>query len=975
MVLAIDHHRSQMTDVCRSAPRLDAAAPLDRAVRTLLERAFSVDLSGVRVHAGPRTDDMLGRHQLIAAAAGHRVLLGSTVAAEQGSDRWLGVVAHEVAHTIQQARDVSWSSDVSEWEACAAADAVLAGRSFDFRSERAPHAGQGARVLAGYNSWEHKLLGDVGASDLSLIMQRGAGWQLVAKRVIDVLTLFKDGSTSVTPAAIHAIDPALQLVTLGGAGVATYGELTAIPDFVANIGGFSTVPAPILFTFLQTIRQETYLQLATMVFGSKPGVQYVGAPPTGQNWILPDELTEVDWIDAATKALGTDHYTGLLARNACHFAPFAWYRWRAAHLQARDLAKQSFDATAPSDKATLANQAMIAQGFADHFLQDCFAPGHLTNKTMVMQQFVSWAATSLVIPILNWEAVSEVTLAHQPALQGTPLYQVATYTGPSPDPQSAQEAATLTERMTLSGVQGYGHVSQPQAYQQYLAFLQSPTVQLSSKLVHDYYNALGVTVKSDDDADEFTTFGDGDLLKTDNAAGLARASRAVAASQGAITGILRTGVSAQSAAQILAMLPMHVKNLAGVFQSVGDWQEDVWNQTPTIFYGDGAPNRFVNYLKYTGAAAYQQTMGLVSLDQLGTTMAEVWTKELPHGGLPAILWEGEQLFVAFPGGYIYELDPRNNVEIQSFTEPGDQPANTMRLATDGTHLFVLNHAGLGAYDRTKLDPSLWGVRGLGGSFSAAGVTMVYAADKNVIYTGSDDGYVWELDAAPNSAHRFLQSQYFWGYGKVPARLAVTADFLVVGLDKQFVGLARTNLGIGVWRTPAYDSTSPVANVLTIASLVYGACGSTIVVIDPTKGVTPPINVVTDTLTGEVRQATNGTYLFRGSNGVVTAHGLFELTTGAKTPFKWIKTLLENTPAPPATPWITNLLVHGERLFVSVSNTVFMLDPYSGSILQRYSITSATSPGGEVAMACDGVTLFCAIGNETDGFVVALEIRS
>ena len=52
-----------------------------------------------------------------------------------------------------------------------------------------------------------------------------------------------------------------------------------------------------------------------------------------------------------------NHYRGLLARNACHFAPFAWQRWRQAHTAARDLARQAWESPEAGGKERLANLA------------------------------------------------------------------------------------------------------------------------------------------------------------------------------------------------------------------------------------------------------------------------------------------------------------------------------------------------------------------------------------------------------------------------------------------------------------------------------------------------------------------------------------------------------------------------------------------------------------------------------------------
>jgi hypothetical protein len=65
--------------ICHGVPALlrlsDSGVRLDSGLRRVLEGAFCVDLSGVRLHAGPRTDAFLRVHGCSAAAAGHRVFM------------------------------------------------------------------------------------------------------------------------------------------------------------------------------------------------------------------------------------------------------------------------------------------------------------------------------------------------------------------------------------------------------------------------------------------------------------------------------------------------------------------------------------------------------------------------------------------------------------------------------------------------------------------------------------------------------------------------------------------------------------------------------------------------------------------------------------------------------------------------------------------------------------------------------------
>ena len=146
-------------------------------------------------------------------------------------------------------------------------------------------------------------------------------------------------------------------------------------------------------------------------------------------------------------------YGATLARNACHFAPESWHSWEDYHDKARKVAKEAFDIadkaedtpeedqtgehlqlSSPMGEGALSsmlgmvgsmklggfnplspmskpkttvpkssggktlkdkidekvNEALMINGFGDHYLQDSYAAGHLINKTQVMQWFVQW---------------------------------------------------------------------------------------------------------------------------------------------------------------------------------------------------------------------------------------------------------------------------------------------------------------------------------------------------------------------------------------------------------------------------------------------------------------------------------------------------------------------------------------------------------------------------------------------------------
>jgi hypothetical protein len=503
---------------------------------------------------------------------------------------WLRVLVHEIAHAIQQAQGVARADGRQERQAEAAAAAVIAGRAYPDTGLRPPRPGHGAAVLAGFNSWEHRLLGDVPNDALVSIATRTRNWEDVVRRQIELTGLWRDGGARAGEDAIHQVDPGVGVVTLPGSGcLATQGELNAVADYVASVDALNTMPRLFMHPFLQQIRQESYNRLSSLV-GNAPDVSFAGAitPYLGGNGGLETRL-----IEQFTRPLGVNHYLGLLARNACHFAPFAWQRWLRAHTAAREFALRA----RREHSASLAGAAWIAQGYADHFLQDSFAAGHLPNKTLVMQWFVAWVNDR----DLTKADVRQVTAVNQPRLAGAWLYDIR-YPGPSNDPQTAEEHTRFAGRLAATGIRPYGAVSQEEAYRQYLSFLAARPVQLSSKQVHDHFNAAGLDVASE--AARFRVYGDENMLR--EGAGLSVVAETVAASRQAISDIITRGSSPTQPWEILRHVPSAVTDPSGQVIPLLDWHQGGALKT-------GAEELFADASAMIADAA-ASTMGTVSAD-------------------------------------------------------------------------------------------------------------------------------------------------------------------------------------------------------------------------------------------------------------------------------------------------------------------------------------------------------------------------
>jgi len=186
-------------------------------------------------------------------------------------------------------------------------------------------------------------------------------------------------------------------------------------------------------------------------------------------------------------------YTAGLGRNACHFAPYSWHAWGDAHRKSEDIALKAWklrDSVAllkrldqvsgkkptkaeqkkrDTDLATaddLQNEALVQNAFADHFLQDSFAAGHLINKTLIMQWFTKWLdehkAKRDYTSQEKWRQVQNIAYG-QAGVAGMGLYRAKVGTTASNDPQTveniekvgsgqAERAATWEDRYKALGL-------------------------------------------------------------------------------------------------------------------------------------------------------------------------------------------------------------------------------------------------------------------------------------------------------------------------------------------------------------------------------------------------------------------------------------------------------------------------------------------------------------------------------------------
>ncbi len=307
-------------------------------------------------------------------------------------------------------------------------------------------------------------------------------------------------------------DPAFEvlLVKLPAANdeksmIVTYGELNTLADFYGDLDTMKTANPKQRRQIVQSVRKESYLRLKEIytkledsLTSSEKGSQSVvdarafykagklgSASFSGA--AKPDFISGVkgqaDLLAGDKPLLGqgtgargaTNKYGVTLARNACHFVPESWHAWAdyhdkglAAALDAYG-ARQAALAVPPSQRGPLdsqagdfANEAILNNGFGDHYLQDSYASGHMLNKTQIMQWYVEFIDKSSEWDYFkdkNWRKVQQMAY-RQPGLADAMQYDKSrvkggTVGGAAPrNPQSVENmSGTWEERFDALGLQ------------------------------------------------------------------------------------------------------------------------------------------------------------------------------------------------------------------------------------------------------------------------------------------------------------------------------------------------------------------------------------------------------------------------------------------------------------------------------------------------------------------------------------------
>jgi len=902
--------------------------PLDSELRTWLETAYGADLGAVRVHTGTRaraTTRLLGAE---AFTFGNDVVVGS--ATRGASFRHL--IAHEVAHVLQQragnpgaARPLIGQSG-DPWEAAAdrAASWATAGH---VRVPVLPQDVGEPPCLQLHDSFEHRALGDLGTDDIRSVMGSGSARAEVIQLQIQLLWLWHQNPEAVTEEQVAEQCPWIRTTRLRASGLlVTYGEINALPDYLPTPQSVDATGKEVLLPILQYIRQEGYIRLNGLLNRTVTD-SFQGSVFSPSSWMpgLLSRLLESKALDDLTLHLGvegTDHYSALLARNACHFAPFSWYRWEASHTIARSLAQQAHETSDSARRAELTHEAWVHHGYADHFLQDSFAAGHLVDKTQIMQWFVDWATNQPLVPVADWDRVRLMSSALQPGLAGKALY-APDWAGGSNDPQTAEDQPTYPVRRATTQVVPGGSPDLGEAYQDYLAFLSSLITQSASAAIHDHWNTNSLWVASANHPEPFEVYGDDTLFSgSGGASGAEITSESAQESQAALREILETGDTGITVAQLRASFPTMVRGSSGML-SLPDW-----NDTQQAFCAETIFPGLHDIIVRVASP----TIGNVSVDQ---DLATRWYTSLPSAGYDptSVLSVAGRVF-AGSNGYVYEVDARtgavlHQLRVSDAAGVGDYDT---RLACDGSTLFVGVHGYVYGVALNDWSRPRWTA-----SLPKAGYTVVELLTASArLYAGSN-GRFFELNASTGAVVHSVNLASMFGSGDYrPSLVLANPSTLVVGMHGYVYAINTGSFSGSTWDCSLPNGGYHPVDVAMRDGRLFAGSNGYVYELKPDNGSVVHQLLVTDSVgVGDYTTtvAVDGLTLFAGVHGYVYGVRLGDFSRAA-----WSTDLVANRYSS------VHLSAFDGQLIAGSYGYLYRIDPHDGRLVRSALLASSVGVG-------------------------------
>lgn len=589
----------------RLRSRLGGGAPLPGAIRGEMETGFGRPLGDVRLHTDSPAASMATELNAHAFTVGQDIFFGAGQF-DPGSTSGYNILAHELTHTLQQPSgpataglSVSEVHDPEERQAYAMADRLTAQRGRPVEGDFTPAPVSVLKVHR-HSSWEHTLLGDTPPAQLGEATVTAGARKHVLADLWERMMFFSQDPGGDPRGRF----PDVRWVQFATSGLwASNGELNALADYLPDPAAADTMSRDELVPVLQKMRSGI-----RGAAGAEFALRGRSMEGMATHWMefISEAGGEVKALDEATAGQGTNRYAGLLTRNACHFAPFSWHRWEQYHNEAVEEARAHFasrsDTTPlkdiPRGTEEHARQAILKNGYGDHFLQDSFAAGHLVNKTLVMQWWIDYLnEATLYIPGTDLaiirrgqpdpETMRRMSSMRQGGIAGRHFYGSTPVSGPTNrddretgrtaiDPQTAQERHDREGRMAGSGVTGMDDADREANYQAYLRLLNNAQAQGAAGAAHDYFNKIGLTVMSADGTVRMRVGGDDTLIAQSGPVGAAAAAQAATLSRQAIDELMNTGTTELTTEKIFALVPTAVvPDGGGAPIPLEQWQDSV----------------------------------------------------------------------------------------------------------------------------------------------------------------------------------------------------------------------------------------------------------------------------------------------------------------------------------------------------------------------------------------------------------------
>jgi hypothetical protein len=406
-----------------AAERLRAAqeasgTSLPTQLRAELAGALGIDpdaMNAISVHVGPAAADAAEAVAAKAFTIGRDIhFAAGTYDPESETGRRL--IAHEVVHAVGQpavtvkpdAIRISDPSDSHERAADELAEAFVARPA-----SRGPTPSPGGVVAASplgsgatihrYATGEHVKFGDtgrlIGDAETTYTVKPGEGLDQIAKNTGVSVEVIKERNKLKLKTFVIAgkkiegflanekiqIPTGRKEVQAGpGLGIKATPATPSVPQQTVTIQG-------ITFSYGEVIALGDFYKSPDAILKANKAELLELQKLMQADEKAPGSVTQQQWNDATRRRPPGDQYVEQALDNTDHFAPSDpalapvsakntgknhKAMWETYHRKALELAQQ--------DKM---NDAMLNNGFGDHFLTDAFSAGHLINKDDTMAQF------------------------------------------------------------------------------------------------------------------------------------------------------------------------------------------------------------------------------------------------------------------------------------------------------------------------------------------------------------------------------------------------------------------------------------------------------------------------------------------------------------------------------------------------------------------------------------------------------------